>query len=719
MRVADPEIPLVEASASALETDKKLPDELILARCRIEVLEAEAGDAASLPKVEMLAYNGGIMRVGMWGDVVINLQGMKIPRQVKFMADHVHAVRATVGYGKGEVRNNKLHVTGVLSLVSEDARIIAGMAAEGLEWEASLTAQPLIWQYIGPGASVEANGKTLKASGNGFTYIKRSILKGMSILPTGADEKTRVKIAAEAALFEGGSNMKFAEWLKAKGFTLEELSDEQKATLKAAYDAEIKAAADNADPKPEKPAKQPAGQPVEAGAPGPGIPPAAQDDSPKPEDLAAKVVEDIRAEVAKESERIAAVRKACGGQHADIEAKAISEGWTAEKAELEVLRASRPQAPQIVGRPDTAVSAVMLEAALRLGGPEDAEVVEKAYEPQVLEAAYGFRHIGLKELIAISCAIDGNPRPRLGAGADGYIEAAFSTVSLSGILGVTANKIALDAYKAIESAARKVCQKLNANDFKTHTGYRMTGDTVPDEVGEDGELKSFEIGEESFTFRIATYGNILTITRQMIYNDDLNVFTKVPQMFGRGSALLIERLFFALLHANTGNFFHGNNSNLITDALASAGLSTAVQTLVEQTDADGHPIVLNPKVLMVPPALKADADELYVSRNLASGTAAKVPDANVHAGKYVPVTSPYLSNTSFHASASSTAWYLFGDPNDIGAFGLAYLKGNEVPTFEPVSLPNNILGKGWRGYFDVGVCQMEPEGAVKSDGSGE
>ncbi|GAG92226.1 unnamed protein product, partial [marine sediment metagenome] len=142
-------------------------------------------------------------------------------------------------------------------------------------------------------------------------------------------------------------------------------------------------------------------------------------------------------------------------------------------------------------------------------------------------------------------------------------------------------------------------------------------------------------------------------------------------------------------------------------------------TLVEQTDADGHPIVLNPKVLLVPPALKTDADELYVARNLVSGTAAKQPDANVHAGKYVPVTSPYLSNTGFHDDASSTAWYLFGDPSDIGTFGLAYLKGNEVPTFEPVALPNNILGKGWRGYFDVGVCQIEPEGAVKSTGAGD
>jgi len=123
----------------------------------------------------------------------------------------------------------------------------------------------------------------------------------------------------------------------------------------------------------------------------------------------------------------------------------------------------------------------------------------------------------------------------------------------------------------------------------------------------------------------------------------------------------------------------------------------------------------------VPPALKSDADEIYVARNINTGgssTKARQPDVNIHAGKYQPVMSPYLSNTNFHASASSTAWYLFGDPADIPAFGIAYLKGNEVPIFEPITLAANILGRGWRGYFDVGVCQIEPEGAVKSTGAG-
>jgi hypothetical protein len=65
---------------------------------------------------------------------------------------------------------------------------------------------------------------------------------------------------------------------------------------------------------------------------------------------------------------------------------------------------------------------------------------------------------------------------------------------------------------------------------------------------------------------------------------------------------------------------------------------------------------------------------------------------------------------------SHTAWYLFGDPADIAAFGIAYLDGNEQPTVEAAPQCPDVLGEGWRGYFDFGVCQLDPRGGVKSEG---
>jgi len=190
---------------------------------------------------------------------------------------------------------------------------------------------------------------------------------------------------------------------------------------------------------------------------------------------------------------------------------------------------------------------------------------------------------------------------------------------------------------------------------------------------------------------------------------------------GRGAGLALEDAFWTLVLANTGTYFGSGNGNYISGAstaLASAALSSAVEKFRKQTDPDGHPIKLSPKFLVVPPELEATADELFVSRNLIYGgaTAAKQGEANIHANKYEPLCSPYLSNSSY-SGYSTTAWYLFGDPADIPAFGIAYLDGNEAPVVEDAPLESDILGQAWRGYFDFGVCQINHRGAVMSKGA--
>ncbi|GIX05032.1 MAG: hypothetical protein KatS3mg114_0901 [Planctomycetaceae bacterium] len=73
--------------------------------------------------------------------------------------------------------------------------------------------------------------------------------------------------------------------------------------------------------------------------------------------------EQVRAAALAETQRINAIRKACGGRFGDIELRAIAEGWDASRAELEVLRASRPSVSVIHGRYEPATRTV-LEAAI-------------------------------------------------------------------------------------------------------------------------------------------------------------------------------------------------------------------------------------------------------------------------------------------------------------------------------------------------------------------
>jgi len=683
------------------------PTEFLLPRAPV-IIEAAADDQGKLPTFQVTAYTGGRLRVaGFYQPVVIDLSGMSVPDgAVPILLNHDE--NRIVGHAPEVQRlSSRLKLSGVVSGSGDAAREVVENARNGFPWQASVAVRVESLEEVKERANAQANGRSFSGP---LVIARRSWLAEVSFVPRGADAKTNVKIAATAAISEGGTAMEFQEWLEGREKTAEELSADELAMLRAEFDAEMKAAGEK-------------GQ-AEEKAEGSGTtsvddPPA---QLPASADVAGRAIEEIRASASAETKRIAEIRRLFAGKHAEIEAEAIAEGWSTEKAELELLRAERPKAPAFHDghKPE---GPRVLEAALRMGAHADDERMAKEYDGPTLEAAHRMRHIGLRELVATCCTLDGHDAPRPGASRAEWeraVEAAFSTVSLPGILGATANKTLLDAYKMFPSAARRIAKKLSANDFKTHTGYRMTGNSIFEEVGADGELKHLTLGEESFTFSVATYGKIIGITRQSLINDDLGAFTQLPAVLGRGAAVALEEVFFTLVLANTGSFFSAANGNYVTGAayvLGIAGLNKAVQTLAEITDANGKPVLIMPKFLLVPPALKGTADALYKSTKIVTGDTDQIPDANVHAGMYEPIMSSYLGNTSFHANASSTAYYLLGDPADVACFGIAFLKGDDQPVVEEGTVDSRFLGKSWRAYLDFGVCQIDERGGVMMTGA--
>ena len=148
-------------------------------------------------------------------------------------------------------------------------------------------------------------------------------------------------------------------------------------------------------------------------------------------------VERMRAEAAAETTRIATMRRLCAGQHPEIEARAIREGWDATRCELEVLRANRPTAPAAHVRTET-VNGTVLEAACLLTAKLDG--VENLFAEQALEAASKrFRGgIGLQELLLEAAWANGytgrsfrDSRAIMRFAFKPELEAGFSTVESS------------------------------------------------------------------------------------------------------------------------------------------------------------------------------------------------------------------------------------------------------------------------------------------------
>ena len=683
--------------------------------------------AGARPKVAGIAYSGGKMNLPGWKHpVVVDLAGMIIPDTVPLLANHENKIDARVGIISASVKDNALEITGEIVSENQDAQNIVAQSKAGANWQLSIGADVKECELVQ--GKREVNGQEVEGP---FYHIKKSVLREVSIVAVGADAHTILKVTAKFNITN--PNEREGE----KKIMAEETKDPQGVT----------AAAEAAKTEPEKkveaaaPAKAEPEKKVEAAAPAP----AEQEkktDTAKAEavpaaitagvtDVTATASEAAVAAVKAERERVSAIQSICNGEFPEIEKEAISSGWTPEvvtQKVLETIRAERPTANvniSVKTAPEGGELRKTIEAAMCLRVGVSADQLEKSYGAQTVEAGMRDMDMPLRQLLIECMKLDGIPYSR---GFDNEtIRAAFSSVSLPGILSNVANKKLLQSYEAQPIIATKLSSTGDLNDFKENDRYRLTdvGDLLP--IAADGEIKDGGLIEESAKNQLDTYGKKFCLTRKMIINDDLGAFMKVPVAMGNRAARLIDQLFFSRLLKNPTQqdgkaLFSTAHRNLLsgaTSALSADSLKKAIQLYLDQVDADGQPIAVEPRFLLVPTALKHLAIELTQGATLImSGTDNAVrPALNVLADERLQVvSSPYLGNSAYEG-ASQTGWYLFGDPKTVDTWEIGYLKGKRTPTVERGETDFNTLGLWFRVYFDLGVREQDHRGMVKAVGA--
>jgi hypothetical protein len=670
--------------------------EYVMFRCPIAV-EA-AGDADKpMPRFRMVAYTGGTMRIaGFPHPVVVDLEGLAIDRQdIPVRLDH--NPRQGVGHTQRVViENGQVIAEGMVSRDTSWARDVAKSAVNGFPWQASIGAAVVDAEFVPNGQSITVNGRTLAGP---LHVVRQAILKEISFVDSGADPATSARIAAqhkEQAVMDDSTTHQDPTQQDA-GQTDGDATGSANTTT--ASSATPQAAQEPAAPKPQTTTAST----IQASAAG---------DDP---------LTQMRQQMAAETRRIEAIRKVCAGKYPDIEAKAIEEGWDESRTELHVLRASRPQVPAVSSRPRNASPQVFEAVALMASGLPHSRI-QATYAEPVLEAADKLRGVGIQEFCELA---SGQQLPRFRRDASGWLQAAFSTASLPGILSNIANKMLLEGYNYVEDAWRSIAKIASVNDFKEHTRYRMTGAFQFQQVGPDGELKHGQLGEQSFRQKADTHGIMFALTRQMIINDDMGAFTDIPRQIGMGAAEAIADAVWGLWLSNPNQsdgkaFFHTDHKNYkagADTALTVDGLTDAEVTFGKQVKPNGKPLGIRPSLLLVPTALKVPAEMLMKSVNLNETTTANKPkpSTNPHVGKFEVVSSVYLSNPTF-TGASDKAWYLLADPNRLPAIEVAFLNGVDRPTVEKTDADFNTLGVMFRGYIDFGVKEQDHRGALMMKG---
>lgn len=660
-----------------------------------EYLEITAAKDGGKHKVAGLAYGGGKMRLFGWSKpVVVDLSGMTVPDTVPLLANHENHTLGRVGLVSAKAGDGRLAIEGEIVAGGELAEAIVSQGKAGADWQLSIGAEVEAAELVQEGRR-KVNGAEHEAP---FYHVTKSTLREVSVVAVGADRSTHMTVTAQLQL-KGNSIME------------PEVTNKETKPVEAAAPATPTAT----------PAAVPKDAPKTVAAA--AVPETPAEPAPDAKAIAAEAVK-------AERDRVTMIKSVCGSEFPEIEAKAIAEGWdrnTVNEAVLKAYRAKQPTTtPPSVTVKKTGMTEKTLEAALALRAGIDGDTLAKDMGEETVEAAQKDADMPLAGLLAECMRLEGMSVPRTFDNAG--IKAAFSTVSLPGILSNVAQKKLLQAYRAQPIIATRLCTSADLSDFKENQRFRLTdiGDLKP--VGADGEIKDGGVSEEKAVNQLDTYAKKFCLTRKMIINDDLGAFLKVPTAMGNRAARLVDQLFFTRLLANPTMpdgkpLFAASHKNLLSgaaSALSTDSLKKAIQLFLNQTDADGQPISVEPSILLVPTALKFLAQELTQGPTLVmSGGAENTirPSVNVLANEGLTiVSSPYLSNAKYDG-ASDAAWYLFGKPGTVDTFEIGYLKGKRTPTVERGDLDFNVLGIWFRVYFDVGIREQDHRGMVKSNGA--
>lgn len=656
-----------------------MTEKMVYLQCAAKIA-AEPG--SGVPKFTMTAYTGQPMMVGYYDDpVVINLEGIGLDRQ-QIPIFYAHDSYKGVGHTEAiRVEDGALIAEGKISRSNTFAQDVIESGLKGFPWQASVGGYITARRDLPEGETAQINGRTIEGPA---LIAERFELKEISFVELGADDNTSATVSA------------------AKHFRKEK-EMEKKETLNAGAVDKVLGSAPEQTPD----VSQIVAEAVKAG------------------------VDGLKAELQKEADERRRVdeinARAAGIGNPELQAQAIKEGWSADKFELEALRASRAAVPFVPTGGNTYTDETLEAAALMTSGLSDARIVKAfARGDEVAASAERLRGIGLREMIEIAAHQRGTNLGTFRGNNSGWLRAAFSTAGLSGLLSNTLNKGLLEWYNAGDQGWRKIVNEVSVKDFKAYEQNYLVTSFAFEEVAPGGEIKDGSASDETFTNRARTYAVKFALDRQMLINDDLGAFMAIPKRLGQAAARTLgKRVWAAILgNANSGDgnaFFSAAHNNLITGAdyaLGVDGLSYARAVFAKQTDQNGDAIDVLPAFLAAPPELSAMAEMLYSATYVNETTAQNKarPNQNPNAGKVEPVISAQLSNAK-NTGYSSTAYYLFADPNVIPAVQVAYLNGVKVPKIEQGDLDFDRLGIGFRAYFDYGVALVDYRGALKVTGA--
>lgn len=320
---------------------------------------------------------------------------------------------------------------------------------------------------------------------------------------------------------------------------------------------------------------------------------------------------------------------------------------------------------------------------------------------------YNLRQLAMASLTDRGIGVSGmNPLQMVG------LAFTHSSSDFGNILLDVANKSVLLGWDDAEETFEKWTMKGQLGDFKVASRVGLNDFNSLREVKQGAEYKYITVGDKAEKIALATYGEIFSITRQAIINDDMDMLTSVPMKMGRAAKGTIGDLVYAILTNNAAMadgkaLFDAAHKNVGTGGAEIAALSAARKAMRMQKSGNRN-LNIRPAFMLAPVALEDTFNQIIKSVSV-KGADANSGIANPIKDFVEVIGEPRLDDNS------EKEWYLTaGKGTD--TVEVAYLDGIDTPYIEQQE-GFTVDGVATKVRIDAGVAARDYRGMYKSDGN--
>lgn len=282
----------------------------------------------------------------------------------------------------------------------------------------------------------------------------------------------------------------------------------------------------------------------------------------------------------------------------------------------------------------------------------------------------------------------------------------------------TVHKLVLNGFKAQPGKWEKFCKTGDVSDFREWNRLVPGMISNLDDVNEHGEYKNKAIPDgEKNPVSVKRRGNVVSVTPEVIVNDDIGHITDTATGYGRSAHRTIDRVVFALLASNPvlksdgKALFHLDHGNLgAAGAYPSVAALAAIRTAMGKQKAPGG----DDDYLDITPAIWVGPIELADTVNMIIGAEWDVDVLNkfqvpnkVRSMVRDVVGTPRLSGNPY---------YLFADPNVAPVIEVVFLNGQREPRVVQQEV-FRTAGLEWRIELPFGAGAIDYRGGYKQPGA--